>query len=85
MEVKDSFINRRGDMVILKRSLGGETTIHRITGASLGRLKSKVGKLYQKAEQKPYTRLEKSEMSDEFFEQWKADNENNLIDLGKSR
>lgn len=84
IEIKDSFVNRRVDLVIVKRPLGGgESTIHTVTGGSLKRLRSEIAKIYEKAKQKPHRRLEQPEKSDEFFQQWKADNENNLIDLGR--
>jgi hypothetical protein len=77
------FENRKGHVVILKRKLGtDEYIVQSYTRASLQRLQDKIGKLYRKQEKKP-RKAPQLDNSDDFTEQWKADNENNLIDLEK--
>lgn len=80
------FENRRGHFVMLKRKLGnGEYIVQTISKASLWRLRREIGKIYaeQKKNDSRASKSPKLNDSDGFFEQWRADNENNLIDLGR--
>lgn len=73
------FDNRRNHRVVLKTSLGGEKIVKWVSKASEDRLKREIARIYKKqpkTQQKPST-----QGSDEFYEQWKADNESNLIEL----
>lgn len=94
IEVKDSFVNRRGDLVIVKRPLnGGDASIHTVTAGSLRRLRNEITKIYHDAEQKPYRAFKKREdLADaetqqaiedkySFEEEWQQSNDSNLIDL----
>jgi hypothetical protein len=74
------FENRRGHKVVLKRTLDGNAIIKFVSRASEWRLKREIARIYRTEEKRP-SRAPKMLNSDSFYEQWKADNENNLIDL----
>lgn len=80
----DSFTNRKGTMYVIKRKLGnGETIIQTVSKASQNALARKVARLGGEQKTNAPRASHGLEHSDEWFEQWRADNENNLIDLGK--
>ncbi len=74
------FENRRGHKVVLKRTLDGNAIIKFVSKASGWRLKREIARIYKEEEKRPFT-PSKTLNSDSFYEHWKADNENNLIDL----
>jgi hypothetical protein len=77
-ETRMMFENRHGHMVVLKRTLGGETIVQTISKASVRALNRKMGKLYAQQEKKLH-KAPKLLNSDEEYEQHRADNENNLV------
>ena len=79
----DIFTNRHGKTFVIKRSLGnGETIVQTITEASRRALTRKVASLRPEQKTNGSRASHELERSDEFYEKWRADNENNLIDLG---
>jgi hypothetical protein len=62
------FENRRGNVVALVMSLGGERVIKTYTRASLRRLRSKVDKIYAQQEKKPYKAPQLGNSDAEFME-----------------
>ncbi len=73
--------NRKGHYFVLKRPVaGGETIVQKVSQASYDALVRKVDQLRSEQKTNDSRALHGLEDSDEFFEKWKADNENNLID-----
>lgn len=64
---------------ILKRPVGGgENQVYYVTRASLRRVQDEVRRVYQNQENTPY-KAPKLASSDNEFEQWKADEDQNLL------
>lgn len=76
------FENRKGHMMVLKRKLGnGEYVIQTVSKASLRALRRHIDRLRMEQKTNNSKASHELEHSDKFYEDWKADNENNLIDL----
>lgn len=80
----DSFTNRKGTTYVFKRALGdGQTIVQTVSKGSWHALRRKVAQLGTEQKTNDSRASKSLEHSDEWFEQWQADNENNLIDLGE--
>jgi SpoVK/Ycf46/Vps4 family AAA+-type ATPase len=62
------FENRRGNVVALVISLGGERLVKTYTKASLRRLRSQIAKIYAQQEKKPYKAPQLGNSDAEFME-----------------
>jgi SpoVK/Ycf46/Vps4 family AAA+-type ATPase len=62
------FENRRGNVVALVMSLGGEKVVKTYTKASMRRLRRRIGKIYDQQEKKPYKAPQLADSDAEFME-----------------
>jgi SpoVK/Ycf46/Vps4 family AAA+-type ATPase len=62
------FENRRGNVVALVISLGGEKVVKTYTRASLRRLRRQIGKIYAQQKKKPYKAPQLGNSDAEFME-----------------
>lgn len=71
------------EQIKIIRRIGREAIVSSVSKASQYRLERKIAKIYQREEKRP-RRASKTLLTDELYEQHKADNENNLIDGGQN-